>query len=168
MDAMFTEIPSDFHSVETGEPFAACVECEGALTGFYIIEKAFVNGDALYEYALCGECLQSISEDLSKDSKRCIRKFLGFRYRKSNLDRCWKCKAPRDADGEHVICGAFNHDRMFQMGVPLSLCGACSGLLMESLSKQTRDRLDDFDREHFPGPPEYELDLPRPRRPVLI
>lgn len=166
-DRIFGDIPEDFHSVETGEAFDHCIECRNPLTGFYIIEKAYVRGDALYEYALCDSCMNALSEDLSEDSKKFIKKFLGIGLFRSGLDRCRKCKTPRDENEEHVICGAFQGDRMLLVGVPVSLCHRCTDELVDGLSPATRDRLDDFDRQHFPGPPEMELDLPR-RRPVLI
>ncbi len=154
--------------METGEPFRTCIDCEQPLTGFYIIEKAFVNGDAIYEYALCDSCSESLGEDISPESKKHVRKFIGFPLKPRNLNRCAKCKTPREEGGEHVIIGGFEEDKMLNLGLPLTLCGSCVDLLNEGMSKATRDRLDEFEREHFPGPPEMEIDLPKRPKPVLI
>ena len=71
------EIPEEFHSFNTGQPFDKCSDCERELLKsgeLYLIEKAFRQyegysaKDVIFEVAICMHCLERIKNELSKES----------------------------------------------------------------------------------------------------
>lgn len=164
-------IPSDFLSFETGGAFDTCVECEGSLSGDsadYIIEKSYQDGEVIYEYALCGDCCKSMKGEMSKESTKHLKKSLKRPILKTTIDGCRCCGIPKHELPSYTIVGSCLGNDMIFWNVPVLICEPCLETISEGLSKQTRDMLDDFEQRNFPGPPEFEIDLPQPRKKVVL
>ncbi|MCB1229883.1 MAG: hypothetical protein KDN19_06435 [Verrucomicrobiae bacterium] len=166
----FGPIPPEFHSLETDGPFRHCLDCGGSLLFTqYLIEKIYSNGEVIYEYALCVECAKKLREELSRESKKAIKRYLRRnRTVKQTLEACTCCRLPKEELPSYQIIGQFSGEEMLNWNLPMLICEPCVDGLAEHLSKQTRDRLDGFLDEHFPGPPEMDVPLPTRSRPVLI
>lgn len=164
-------IPEEFFSLETGEPFAECVECQRHLGGKesdYMIEKCYQDGEVIIEYALCDECGKSLRKEMSKESTKYLKKALRRSVLKTTTDGCRSCGIPKHELPSYTIVGACVGDSMLFWNVPILICEPCLEVISEGLSKETRDMMDDFEERNFPGPPELELDLPRPKRKVVL
>ncbi|MEM7396573.1 MAG: hypothetical protein AAF492_29940 [Verrucomicrobiota bacterium] len=168
----FKPIPEEFHSSETGALFERCLECDGDLTdenADYIIEKGIQDDEVVYEFALCDACCKDLRNDLSKESRRFIEHSLKRPLLKATTEGCRICGLPRHELPSYVLVGACLGTDMIFWNVPFLLCDPCLEKISTGLSRQTRDVLDDFEERNFPGPPEMEIDLPKPKRkPVLI
>lgn len=173
MRKIFRPIPEDFHSFETGKPFDTCIECDRDLNyprADYIIEKGYQDDEVVYEYALCNDCAQNLSGEMSKDSTKHLKRCLKRPILKATIDGCRICGLPRDELPSYAMVGGCLGDEMIFWNVPILICEPCLETVYEGLSKKTRDIMDDFEERNFPGPPEMELDLPEPspRRKVVI
>lgn len=171
IEKLFRPIPEDFFSFETGEPFEECIECGGDIshgTADYIIEKCYQDGEVIYEYALCNECARDLRGEMSRDSLKHLKKALRKPRLKSTIDGCRVCGLPKHELPSYTIVGSCLGGDMLFWDVPVLICEPCLESITEGLSKKTRDILEDFEERNFPGPPEMEIDLPRPKRKVLI
>ena len=171
IERILQPIPEEFFSFETGEPFKECIECGNDIAGGssdYVIEKGYQDDEVVYEYALCDKCSKDLGGELSKESTKHLKKTLRRPILKGTIDGCRKCGIPRHELPSYSIVGACLGQEMIFWNVPILICEPCLELITEGLSKQTRDVLDDFEERNFPGPPEMELDLPRPKRKVIL
>ncbi len=166
----FGPIPPEFHSLEFDGPFRNCIDCDRFLVFTqYLIEKIYVNGEVIYEYALCVECAGKLRQELSTESRKAIKRYLRrHRVVKQTLESCGCCGLPREELPSYQIIGQFSGEEMLNWNLPMLICESCVEDLAEHLSKQTRDRLDGFLDEHFPGPPEMDVPIPTRTRPILI
>ncbi|MDF1810639.1 MAG: hypothetical protein P1V20_00425 [Verrucomicrobiales bacterium] len=164
-------VPEDFFSFETGEPFEVCIECKSDITGpnsDYIIEKAWQDDELIYEYALCESCCRDLRGEMSKESMKYLKKALRKPVLKTTIDGCRCCGLPRLELPGYTLIGSCLGREMIFWNVPVLICEPCLAIIAEGLSKQTRDIMDDFEERNFPGPPEAEIDLPKPRRKVVL
>jgi len=174
-----------FDSVETGEAFRECIHCHCDLAEsgrFYLVSKEMVRGECVLEYAICDECREEFSTELSEESRERIQSMLEDdvdwqgRFERTAgageigpwIDSCIFCGAPRDEEKGYGLSGVFLGGRLFPGPLPAIVCGECSERLQQQLSKKTRDFWDRFSEEHFPGPPADLLDLPAPHVPAVF
>lgn len=88
------------------------------------------------------------------------------------LEHCAACGRPRSECRRYSIIGTFLGRALVSPAhtpfrLPLLVCDDCNGLVVENISRQTRDSWDRFVEEHFDGPPGVEVDAPR-LDPILI
>lgn len=185
------DIPPEFHSDETGEPFECCLICERSLMdydGVYLVEKAyrtFPNFDAkdlIFEYAICHDCAEQMMEAFSDESREAIELYFETRIDEDTRARQLLADEAFDADASLAICavngtpradlneyqliGAFTGGQMIVYTTPMMLSSAVLDEVTMLLSKATRDELGGFMAEHLPQPPGLDKDVPVP--PVLI
>lgn len=150
-------IAPEFHSVEHGGLFQYCLGCERDLLAneeAYLVEKVYSQSEVIYEYALCQNCAGNMQEELSKESKKSVRRYIKKHRRvKQDFSRCNFCLIDRDELLGYNLMGACIGYSMLHFNVPMLICEDCLEGLTAELSEQTRKRLDRFQDEFFPGPP---------------
>jgi len=157
----YIPVPEVFWSFETGRPIDRCKLCGCDLMAegtSYLIEKAFRNGETIFEHALCLECHMECVKELSQESLRRIRAYfdeLGDmeHYRAQSLDRfgtdpekwiahCMVKGYPIRECEEYQLYGfCVDRDLLFN-GAPYALCGEAIDEIMDLLSAETRGALD--------------------------
>mgnify|MGYP001229132749 CR=1 FL=1 len=186
----FTPVPKLFWSEYSEAPFARCIDCECELEEceFYLVQKCYVGGEAVFEFAICSTCRESVSSQCSEETNRAIQTFLmeylSRREREFEenteiddvlrkcMDECIICSRLRSECHRYTIGGLCRElDLVVQLGPqaqsPLLICQDCEASLSELVSKKTRDTWDRFVEEKFDGPPGVGVDMPS-GTPVLI
>lgn len=186
----FTPVPKLFWSEYSEGPFANCVDCERPLeeSDFYLIQKCYVGGEPVFEFAICGGCRSSVSAQCSEETNRAVHQFLmehllkrerDFEYLtevddalKRCLDECIVCCKARSECYRYNVGGLFRSaDLVVQLSPqaqsPLMICENCEASMSRLVSQQTRDTWDRFVQEKFDGPPGINIDTPS-GTPVLI
>jgi hypothetical protein len=180
----FVDLPEAFYSHETGERFEQCLICERSLTrgGLYLVEKAYRNGETLYDYAMCSRCHEELIESLSPQSRRTVDSFferhVDFQLREIEMNaiapdryeprvaECLITRKPIVPGDEYQVFAACFGEYLVLNFAPYAITSAPLEELYESLSAQTREELDGFTRDYLRIPPEM---LRRPRNtPVLV
>jgi len=154
-------IPKILHSEETGEPFERCSVCGGDLldegTG-YLIEKGRVKGETAFEYAICFGCHDGIRQELSEASQRRIEHYFGERVDLVERQRRMSVEHPADweAHVSHCILSGEPLGEEYQLMaqcdggdvifayLPYAINASELENLRQVLSRETRERLDDF------------------------
>ena len=180
-----TDIPEDFYSYESKQPFENCIECGKNLIATqapYFVEKAFRKypnfkaHDVVYEFAMCYTCANKMRQTLSKESLKAMQNFMEDNVsnqptndtgESAGLKECMITKQPIGEQEEYVIYGAFQGNQMMVAEFPYAIGMDAMNQLSDLLSNATLDIMDDFMGRHFTGPPEVN-ELIRPRHPVLI
>ncbi|MCB0807198.1 MAG: hypothetical protein KDC05_15480 [Bacteroidales bacterium] len=190
INARFIKIPSMFYSDLTNEPFKTCIHCNKDLLRpgtLYMIEKAFVQTQphrtrsTILEYAMCYDCWQKTQKTLSKESLQRINAYfaehvdLGKRYETfqhetdfnawvqhclvtgEDVDEMQEFQVACQCDGEYMALHHF----------PYLLSGSVADELMELLSAQTLDELDDFKRRLTTPSPDLE-ELFGKKKPLFV
>lgn len=159
-------------SEETGEAFSHCVSCKLPLVeiaGPWLVNKEFRREECVMEYAICQECRDRVTDELSEESKEAVRGFLETeidwesRMREFMLshqlaerfDACIVCCAPRAELEGFGISALFDAGGSPVVGpLPLMICQSCVGRMTESLSEASREVWRKFLADNFTGPPE--------------
>lgn len=151
-------IPSEFDSEYEERPFQSCSRCGEQLSSFdnYQINKAFRNGECVFEYAFCAVCRDALLEEFSEESKANLE-----RHQKENMHAV-------NGTGECCFCGtsrAQSPMRDFMVTAlcrgsslldSLMICGGCQDSIQELLSEKTKEVRRKF-FESLPGvPPDWE------------
>ncbi|MCE2504462.1 MAG: hypothetical protein J4G05_10460 [Chlorobi bacterium] len=185
-------LPGVFGSHETGEPFERCIECDCFLLEpgtEYIVEKAFrcyrdfSISDTVFEYAMCMECAEEMTNSLSRESLGRLENY--FSQNVNLRERLSWATQDRPSDpgqwlsscaikgtsvedlSEYQIVGHCTGDQLVLSIFPYLIGGEALDEVGVLLSNKTLDILDDFGGRHFGLPPEFS-DLPRTRfMPVL-
>ncbi|VGO22770.1 hypothetical protein [Pontiella sulfatireligans] len=121
-------LPEIFWSFETGQPMGHCSVCgcdlmEGCLD--YQIEKAFKDGETIFEAAVCTRCQFEVFSELSEKSREQITRY--FTRRISMHERTSECLERFGTDHRKWIA------HCLIKGYPLEECGEyqlygyCSG-----------------------------------------
>jgi hypothetical protein len=171
----FMPIPKVFYPFLENEPFQTCAVCNCNLLAQgvdYLIEKTFKGTEVICEYAMCMECAEEMSTELSAESMMRIRAHMeervdllarGQRLTETSPDQIqpWleTCvltgTRQQDTDVYH-ICGHF-HGRDLVLSIyPFMICGAAMNQMAALLSQKTRETLDDFTDRFLGMPPEYK------------
>lgn len=152
----YIQVPEEFWSFETGEPMKACRLCGRDLMmegTNYLIEKAFKNGETIFEHALCLDCYTKCHEEMSDDSKIRIRDYFAERVdmnaRHSTLfekhgtkhnrwiSHCMVKGYPVEECGEYQLYGfCIDKDLVFS-GAPYVLSGEVIEEILDLLSSET-------------------------------
>ncbi len=166
MHNLQSDIPKIFYTGKTGEMHKTCIMCDDLILEYehgYIIEKAFKRNektnqfDVIFEYALCTECQQSLSKEMSEKSMRNIQKY--FQHYKSNisalsssendinkrLSNCMIENTNVNEMNEYQIAGQFYKKKMIVFDAfPFAVGETAINEIQEMLSEKTRDFSDKF------------------------
>jgi hypothetical protein len=158
-------------SEETGEAFSHCLCCKLPLVEIadpWLVNKEFRRGECVMEYAICQECRDQVTDELSEESKESVRGFLEreidweARMREFMLapqvtdrfDACIACCAPRESLEGFGISALFDAGGSPVVGpLPLLICQPCVGRMTAGLSEESRGVWRRFLAENFEGPP---------------
>ncbi len=177
------DIPHEFFSEATGQPFEHCNVCGKYLLApntYYGIEKAvkrypkFNHRDVIFEYAICVECQMDMQEKLSTESKQRIRQFMQQRiglqgrmrafYKKEDfaLDSwtgtCAVTHTPVAELTEYQTMALFNGNQMVYDVYPMTLGMEALDEMVGLLSNHSLDVLNGFKDDITGMPPDlHEL-----------
>lgn len=172
-------IPETFHSFQHEGLFEHCLVCNRYLLDsgtMYLVEKAFKHKEVLFEYAICVGCRMKLQEEISKPSQRAVEHYFGEHvdlvqrrqhlhdHAHGDLDawigRCVITDKPQDVAREFQVLTLCDGREMVYGYLPYMICGEAMRGISGVLSKQTKDRLDDFVDEYLGLPPGIrDLDL---------
>ena len=139
----------------------------------YSIEKVYKrypNVDrpqVLFEYAVCDTCAMQIREEFSEESAANMQAYftqnLAERAQEiedqsleTKLNTCLLSQKPLEDEQEYAIVARARGGKMLQSHYPFAIGVTAMDELQELLSDKTKDLLDDFVNQNFPGPPEFE------------
>ena len=173
-------IPTIFHSLLNDGPFTHCIECNKELIEAdesYLIERVFRGTEPIMEYAMCFQCREKLSGELSRESLQRIEAHFEERVvledridlmlKESGedvsqwIDECLVTKRHRGDCREYQIMAACKGDKLALGPTPFMISGEAADEVGKLLSKQTRERLGEFTETHFGMPPEF-CDSPKP------
>lgn len=171
-----------FNSLETEQPFTHCCACDVDLASaaIHIVNKSYIDGECVFEMAMCMDCREEMNAQLSEKSRVAMFDFMHDRVdmdrreaelgndadTETYLAHCITCGKDAGSLKNFSIGGMFAAENLIKGPFPMLMCGACEESLGETISDETRDVWDRFIGEHFPGPPS-EIKLPG-HKPVLI
>lgn len=175
----FIPLPELLHSVEKGRPFEHCLMCNSNLLEDgtqYLLEKAFKGDEVIFEFALCLDCQQNCSDEMSKKSRLRVDAWFSERVdladRRTGLlktssdefepwiDECVLTKKRRSDCSEYQLFAHCDGPDLLFSYFPYMISGAGMDELVRLLSKQTRDRIDGFTDQYLGMPPEFQ-ELPK-------
>lgn len=157
-------------SEETGEAFSHCLCCKFPLVEVaepWLVNKEFLHGECVLEYAICQPCRDQVTDRLSEESKESVRGFLEkeidwearmreFMLSHELTDRfeaCIACRTPRGQMEGFGISALFDSGGSLVTGpLPLLICQPCIGRMTASMSDQSRGVWRKFLEENFSGP----------------
>lgn len=167
------EIPPVFQSELRGARFEHCVRCDRNLfesMRVYQIEKAFRDGQLIYEYAMCSDCLEWFDQSLSEVSRDRLGQFMDnrvdFDHRRKTLSaisplrvkpwigRCVVTDNPICEGDEYQLFGHGMYGRLMMRDSPYALSGEVAEEMLALMSEQSREQLDRFTRDCLKVPPE--------------
>ncbi len=153
-------LPEIFWSFETGQPIKRCGLCDCNLLEAdtpYVIEKAFNNGETIFEHALCLDCHAASVSQMSAESMQRIRAYFSERVdaEKRQLDgleqfgndhkrwlaHCMVKGYPASECGEYQVYGFCSRENLIFDVAPYLLSGEVIEEIMELLSSETVDAL---------------------------
>lgn len=130
------DIPREFYSEYSGEPFHQCIDCERTLFDAeipYSVMKHIVGREAVFEMAICFECAERMREEYSEETRQNIQQhmessmrrkleasvdqqysyqqLLEFSAEKGLVD-CVLCGKPRSESRRYEIIGLFLQDQI--------------------------------------------------------
>lgn len=168
-------IPEIFHTFEK-EKFKSCLKCQCDLTEEeqdYIIERAFIPDDVVFEYAICMDCALSMRESMSVESRQTLDKFFEQHASKHFFNRIQLLSKP-DLDinecigtcmvtGQKIssleryqIVGYFKGGFLQPFMPPFMISEQAAEMVQQMLSAETKDGFDDFVDEFLGLPPELK------------
>lgn len=177
------KINNIFLSDKTGKFPEKCVFCDDNILEYeqgYVIEKAFKFNDktktfkTIFEYALCAECIQRLSSEMSKESSEKVQNYLSSF--KSNLnqnvdnekgveERLNTCMVKNNSiknSKEYQIAGYFLKNEMLVSDVfPYAIGDEAIEEIQNLISEKTRDFSDKF--KDLILPPDVREKFPKDR-----
>lgn len=178
-------IPQSFHSLYHGGLFSKCVDCERDLLAddcWYGIERIFRGAEPIVEMAICMDCRQKISQELSRESTLRINAYfeerldLDARYAMTQqwadheisrwLDHCALLKIPASECRDFQIAAICRGPRLNLALLPIMISGVASREMQKLMSQKTRDRLGEMVQDFFGMPSEF-ADGPESYSPMI-
>ncbi len=157
-------------SEETGAPFSHCLCCRLPLVEIaapWLVNKEFVRGECVLEYAICQPCRDLVTDQLSEHSKKAVRHFLEeeidwdgrmkeFMMSHDLTERfaaCIACRTPLLELEGFGISALFDSGGSLVTGpLPLLICRPCVGRMTASLCEDSREVWRNFLMKNFAGP----------------
>ncbi len=182
---LYQEIPKEFYSFETNQPFDRCIECNTFLLDGkeYFIEKAirkyrgYSATDTIFDYAICVDCAMKMRNEFSKESMTKLDAYfqsgiLNIQQAEPtekdlDMDQCLgrciiKNQSLWDLD-EYQIYAYCKGDKLFKGIPPYMVGGPAIDDVLPLLSNPTTDFLNGFYDRHFKPDPSLMEPTPSPR-----
>ena len=203
-------LPKLFESEYTGRPFGRCIDCDADLLGeredsdvpkntkshqdtvfdvlppeqmYYQVQKIIVGNEAVFEYAMCRDCVKKLQVEFSNQTQTAMIRFVAenvdfsqLKARVSNAEKhsvddwlsaCLICNRPRVECHRYTLAGFCVGIRLVVGPGPVIICDNCEHRYGELISDETLRRWDRFVEDHFDSPPWVEADMPN-SMPVLL
>ncbi len=200
-EVRFLPVPKEFWSFEKESPFRRCTVCNLDLLkvadrfeksrknneGFielnpdeqYQIEKAYKNGEVIFEYAICNDCSKQLSAEFSRQSVKLITNFVeehvDLPRRRQQLfaqcgndeptaslwlSRCFITGKPVSECKEYHILAGCHGEQLLLCDLPFLISSEAMEIFESRLSKKTRGSLDGFVEKFLGLPPAVKHSLP--------
>lgn len=181
MEQKTIDIPKVFHCDYTGGPFQKCIQCEMKLYEGdvpYLIEKAlkpygsYEAYSTIFEYAVCLGCADSMKSMLSKSSLANLmnyfqqhvdlyahRAHLVAQEEYDPMKWIEKCLVSRRDVNELAECQIYascQGDQLVFSEFPYMISGPVLDEVVDLLSAETKDELDNYRKEIVDGPSEFQ------------
>ncbi len=177
---MYQDIPKEFYSFETKEPFTHCIECEKYLLdgADYMVEKAmkryegFTAVDTVFDYAICVECAMKMRDEFSKESMLKMEDYFKNHMpvpvypveeeldMKDCLGKCMVKKVDISETSEYQIFAYCRGNKLMKNIAPYMISSFAIDEMVELLSKPTTDFLNGFYNKHFSPDPSLMEPVP--------
>ncbi len=159
-------------SEETGGAFTHCLCCKVPLVeidALWLVNKEFMGGECVLEYAICQPCRDRVTDQLCEDSKESVRLFLEqeidweervkefmiSRDLTERFDACIACRTPRGELEGFGLSALFDSGGSLVTGpLPLLICRPCMTRMTAGLTEESREIWRVFLAKHFAGPPD--------------
>lgn len=164
----FIPIPEVFWSFETGKPINRCGLCDRNLMEpgtNYLIEKAFKNGETIFEHALCLQCHTRSVDEMSTESMQRLHAYFAERVDMEKriaqgveqfgtdpekwIAHCMVKGYPIRECEEYQLYGYCIDEDLIFNGAPYILSGEVIDDILELLSSKTLDALGDLSDRLF-------------------
>jgi hypothetical protein len=169
----YIELPLQFCSDHTGEPMERCVVCGKSVMSNhtpYLIDKAYRNGQLLYEAVMCWKCLEWFEDGQSVMSSVRIEHYTEtHKYRESLYDallqhsagtiepwisNCGYTGKPLEAEKTFHYKGLAEEQNLLLTPLfPYALSGYSAGEIWELLSPESMDMIYRFANDYLGVPP---------------
>jgi hypothetical protein len=165
-------IPRELHSEYAGRPFRCCTRCGEGLLDYasgYKISKVVKQGEVIFEYALCYDCMERMVRESSTESMQRLSQFQSERLRPgvTGTGECALCVNRREDVAEFALVGACIGTGLLESHL---VCEDCMEAMSQLISEKTRSQWNRFVDENFPGVPADFVPAPAgaPSPPVLL
>lgn len=157
-------------SEETGKRFTHCLCCKVPLVEIdapWLVNKEYLRGECVLEYAICQPCRDGVTNRLSSESKEAVRQFLEreidweermkeFMLAHELTERftaCIACRTARKDLESFGISALFDSSGALVTGpLPLMVCKSCVTKMTAGLCAESRAIWRDFLAKYFEGP----------------
>jgi len=150
-------IPRELYSEYEDRPFRCCTRCGEGLQDYengYKVSKVFKDGEVIFEYALCFDCLDRMMEESSEESIQRLADFQNERIRPDveGTYECALCESNRDTmrRQEFALVAACQALNLLESHL---ICIDCMEEMSSLVSEKTRNEWNRFVEENFPGVP---------------
>ncbi len=176
-------IHKKFYSDKAGSIFKTCVFCNDNVLEYeqgYLIEKAYKYNpktnkfEIIFEYALCIECMQRLSSEMSEESIKNIAKYFNKNKNEEyfsglnvneRLATCMISQKKLKTQKEFQIAGYFLKDKMIVSNdFPFAIGYEAIEEIQELISEKTRNFFEKFNDIVLPS--DFKYTFPKDR--VLI
>jgi len=183
----YIKIPKLFFSTETEKAFSNCISCNQDLLKpgtQYVIEKAirqyteYNADDTIFEYAMCMDCYQQVTESLSKSSRQNIEKYfvknVDLNQRRQNFienknlniedwtSNCIIKGTPVKELNEYQIACQCNGEYLLFTHMPILIGHEAMDEIMQLLSNQTLGEIGGFYDKFCGLPPDLKKIINEP------
>lgn len=174
-------VEKKFYSEKNNKPFSKCVFCETNLKNYehgFVVEKAFrfnkkkKKHELVFEYALCLECVQILTNEMSEETTMRIADFFEASIRdfgkdelgdaKRRTETCMITREDLSKSFEYQIAAYFIEDEMVVSDrFPFAIGGDVIDAMQDLISEKTRDFTDKF--KEIILPPDEQDKVPKDR-----
>lgn len=177
------EIPKEFYSFQTKQPFERCIECDRFLLDGeteYLIEKAvrtyegYDATDVVFDYAICMNCAEDLRKEISSESWSHIMSYfqenmdVEKRLRmmeeekpSNNLQSCMIKGTSASDCKEYQIYAHCKGTHLNMENPPYLISGEVMDELLPLLSDKTIDEMNGFFNKHFSPDPSFFEPTPK-------
>lgn len=171
-------IPRIFHSFEKDGMFTHCTACNSYLLedgNSYFIEKAVKGKEVIFEYAMCANCRDTMTDEISFESMMALGEYFlsntNMEERQNELmnsfdnsikdwvSKCLFTQQPRNECESYQLCAECEGKNLIVSFSPFMISSSAAEEIQQLISKETRKSFDKFTREVLNLPTDFK-DIP--------